>query len=73
MNASDLTKQMASAWQGKSSASMLKEILREAEKSKRAGTLSNAEIDEFYRQFSPMLSGRERKKLEEVVKKLKEI
>ena len=32
-----------------------KRILAEAEKSKRAGTLSNQEIDAFYQSFAPML------------------
>jgi DNA replication protein DnaD len=72
-SASELTKALASAWSGKSSGAMLKEILQEAEKSKRAGTLSNEEIDAFYTQFAPMLSPLERKKLQMVVKKLKEI
>ena len=71
--ASELAKSLAQAWSGKSSGDMLREILKEAEKSKRAGTLSNEEIDAFFTQFSPMLSPLERRKLEEVVKRLKEI
>ncbi len=73
LNAEDLVEQLASQYNGKSSASMLKNILIEAEKSKRAGTLSNEEIDAFYAQFSPMLTPPQRNKLRQVVEKLKEI
>ncbi len=71
--AEELTKKLAAAWGGKSSGAMMKEILTEAERSKRAGKLSNEEIDEFYRQFSPMLNGAQRILLKKVVQKLKEI
>lgn len=72
-SAEELTKQIASAYHGKSNAEMLKNILAQAEKSKRAGTLSNAEIDNFYQTFSSMLDSSQRKKLKTIVEKLKEI
>ena len=72
-SAEELTKQIASAYHGKSNAEMLKNILAQAEKSKRAGTLSNAEIDTFYQTFSSMLDSSQRKKLKTIVEKLKEI
>jgi uncharacterized protein YydD (DUF2326 family) len=72
-SAEDLTKQIAAAYNGMSNMDMLKNILIEAEKSKRAGTLSNQEIEAFYQNFSPMLNGFQRKKLREIVEKLKEI
>ena len=71
--AAELTKKIAAAYNGKSGAEMLSGILAEAERSKRAGTLSNAEIDAFYAQFSPMLGSMQRKKLKAVVEKLKRI
>lgn len=71
--AAELTKKIAAAYDGKSSGAMWADILREAEKSKRAGTLSNEEIDEFYRQFAPLLDGGQRKQLKSVVEKLKKI
>ena len=73
VSAEDLTKQIASAYHGKSNADMLKSILAEAEKSKRAGTLSNDEIENFYQTFSPMLDSEQRKKLRAIVEKLKQI
>ncbi|MBQ8320197.1 MAG: hypothetical protein IJX81_04890 [Clostridia bacterium] len=71
--AEELTKKIASAYDGKSSGEIWLNILSEAEKSKRAGTLSNEEIDAFYTQFSPMLSEGQRKQLKSVVEKLKKI
>ena len=73
ITAEDLTKKIAKAYHGKSNADMLRSILAEAEKGKRAGTLSNEEIDAFYAQFSPMLTPPQRNKLRQVVEKLKEI
>ena len=72
-NAEELTRRIAQAYNGKSNADILQGILKEAEKSKRAGTLSNQEIEAFYQNFSPMLSGFQRKRLREIVDKLKNI
>lgn len=71
--AAELTKKIASAWNGKSSADMLLKILSEAEKSKKNGELSDRDIDEFYEQFSPLLDGAQRRKLQIVVDRLKRI
>ena len=71
--AEELTKKLASAYNGKSNADMLRGILAEAEKNKRAGTLSNEEIDRFYESFAPMLDAGQRKKLRAVVERLKKI
>ena len=71
--AEDLMKQMANAYDGRSSADIWKNILAQAEKGKREGTLSNEEIDRFYQTFSPMLNGGQRKKLQAVIEKLKKI
>ncbi len=71
--AEELTKKIAAAYNGKSNMEMLKNILLEAEKSKRAGTLSNEEIETFYQSFSPMLDGFQRRKLREIVDRLKSI
>ena len=58
---------------GKSNIAVLKNILAEAEKSKRAGTLSNEEIETFYQNFAPMLNGFQRRQLRSIVDKLKKI
>ena len=72
-NAEELTKRIARAYNGKSNAAMLRNILLEAEKSKRAGTLSNAEIESFYQSFAPMLDGVQKRKLRAIVDELKQI
>ncbi len=71
--AEELAQRLASAYNGKSNADMMHKILIEAEKSKRAGTLSNEEIDNFYQSFAPMLDGVQRKRLKVIVEKLKQI
>ncbi len=68
-----LTRQIAEAYNGKPSVEMLKSIVKEAEKSKRAGTLTNEDIDAFYAQFSPLLDEGQRKMLQMVVQRLKKI
>lgn len=72
-SAEELTKKIASAYYGKSNSSVMKSILEEAERSKRAGTLSNEEIENFYKNFAPMLSSFQKKQLRAVVDRLKEI
>ena len=72
-SAEELARKLASAYNGKSNAAMLHNILKEAERSKRAGTLSNEEIEAFYQSFAPMLSPTQRKQLRSIVDKLKDI
>ena len=72
-SAEELTRKIAAAYNGKSNMAMLQSILAEAEKSKRAGTLSNQEIEQFYQSFAPMLDGFQRRRLRAVVDRLKEI
>ena len=51
----------------------MENILREAEEKKRAGLLTNDEIDFFFEQFSPMLDPSQRATLKNVVERLKKI
>ena len=71
--AEELADRLAKAYNGKSNMAMMKNILEEAEKSKRAGTLSNEEIENFYQSFAPMLSPTQRKQLRVIIEKLKSI
>ena len=71
--AEELAQKLAKAYNGKSNMAMLQNILKEAEKSKRAGTLSNEEIEAFYQSFSPMLNPSQRKQLRLIIDKLKAI
>ena len=72
-SAEELTKRIASAYHGRSNADIFNSILAEAEKSKRAGTLTNEEIENFYSTFSPMLDSAQKKRLRAVVEKIKSI
>lgn len=58
---------------GKNENDLIKEIYARAEEGKRNGTLSNAQIDEFFARFSPMLDPPKRKRLQKLVEKLKSI
>ena len=69
----ELTRRVADAYTGKSSGDTLQSILAQAEQSKRAGTLTNEEIDLFYEQFAPMLNAFQKKQLNVIVKRLKEL
>ena len=72
-SAEELTQKLASAYHGKSNMEMMRSILAEAEKSKRAGTLSNEELESFYQTFSTMLDSTQRKRLRAIIDKLKAI
>lgn len=71
--AEELARKALAAYNGKSEGTVLLEILRQAEAGKRAGTLTNADIDAFYAQFAPMLVEGQRKKLQMVLERLKKI
>ena len=72
-NMENFAKQMLGQYEGKSGIEMFRTLLKQAEASKRAGTLTNEQIDEFYAQFSPMLNAMQRKKLDEVISDLKKL
>ena len=62
---------VAGMYEGKSESDMLKAIYAQAVEGKQNGTLTNEQIDAFYQQFSPMLDGAKRKKLQKIVEQLK--
>ncbi len=69
----ELAKAISKAMNGKSEGQLLRTIIAEAERGKREGTLSNADLDNFYNALSPMIDGVKRKKLKEVITKLKNL
>ena len=69
----ELAKVLSRAMNGKSEGQLLHTIIAEAERGKREGTLTNADLDNFYSALSPLLDGFKRKKLKEVIIKLKNI
>jgi len=69
----ELAKALSKAMNGKSESQILRTILAEAERGKRDGTLTNADLDNFYNALYPLLDGFKRKKLKEVITRLKSI
>ena len=66
-------KAAAGKYNGRSEGDMMKEIYARAVEGKRNGTLTNEQIEAFYRQFAPMLDGAKRKKLQRIVEQLKKM
>ena len=66
-------KAVAALAEGRGEGEILRAIYKEAERSRRAGTLSDAELDHFCAAVAPMLDAAKRKKLEQVIAKLKKI
>lgn len=62
----------ASAYEGKSADEVMSAILAEAEKGKKNGTLTDADVDKFASTVSPFLTDKQRKMLNVIVKKIKE-
>jgi len=69
----NLTAMLAKALSGKSNGQIWQLILKQAEQGKRDGTLTNADLDNFYAAVAPMVDGIKRQKLKKVIAKLKEI
>jgi len=67
----DMLKNIAGKYEGASENELISAILAEAVKSRAAGTLSDAEIDSFVAQVSPMLTSAQKKRLDAVVSKIK--
>lgn len=72
-NTVELAKVLTKAMSGKNETQILHTIISEAERGKREGTLTNADLDNFYNALSPFLDGFKKRKLKEVIMKLKNI
>ena len=66
-----LAQQLARALAGKGEADILRAIYKEAERGRKAGTLTDEELDRFSAAIAPLLDAGKRKKLEQIVRKLK--
>ena len=69
----NLVNNIASKFDGKNQNELLMAIYKEAQKGKRNGTLTNAEIDNFARMLNPMLDDKKRAILKKIVEELKKI
>lgn len=72
-SAVEFAKIISKSMNGKNEGQLLRTIIAEAERGKREGRLTNADLDNFYNTLSPMVDGIKRKKLKEVVERLKKI
>lgn len=70
-NAFETVKRIAEKYEGASESDLLAAILSEAVKARAEGKLSDAEIDSFAEQISPMLTDVQRKRLAAVIGKIK--
>ena len=68
-----LVKSVAESMKGKSQSDIMRAVIEEAERGKRAGTLTNADLDKFYNLMAPTLDGFRRQKLKSIVARLKRI
>lgn len=69
----EMAKIITKAMNGKSTAQIMHTIIQEAERGKREGTLTNDDLDNFYAALAPILDGVKRRKLKEVITRLKNI
>ena len=72
-NTVELAKVLTKAMAGKNEGQILHTIISEAERGKREGTLTNADLDNFYNALAPFVDGFKRRKLKEVIVRLKNI
>lgn len=72
-NTVELAKVLSKAMAGKNEGQILHTIIAEAERGKREGTLTNADLDNFYNALAPFVDGFKRRKLKEVITRLKSI
>ncbi|MGN0824183.1 MAG: hypothetical protein ACI4MB_03840 [Candidatus Coproplasma sp.] len=71
--AANLAAQIAKAFYGKSQKDVWQTILAQAEQGKRDGTLTNEDLDNFYRTVYPLVDGVKRQKLKSIITKLKQV
>lgn len=69
----NLAKAISQAFNGKNEGDILRTVLAQAEEGKRNGTLTNADLDNFYNTLYPLLDGFKRQKLKQIISKLKAI
>ncbi len=69
----ETAKLITAAMSGKSAAQIMQTVVAEAERGKREGTLTNADLDNFYNALSPLLDGAKKRRLKEIISRLKSI
>lgn len=67
----DAIKNFAGKYEGASENELILEIMKEAEKGRRNGTLTDTDIDRFKNMLEPMLNSAQRQKLYKVIEQIK--
>ena len=67
----DAIKNFAGKYEGASENELILEIMKEAEKGRRNGTLTDTDIDRFKNMLEPMLNSAQKQKLYKVIEKIK--
>lgn len=67
----EMLKNISAKYEGASQSELLSAIFAEAARARKAGTLSDSEIENFVASVSPMLSKSQRNQLEKVVERIK--
>ncbi len=70
-DAMNAIKNFAGKYEGASESELLSEIMKEAEKGRKNGTLTDSDIDRFKSMLEPMLNSSQRAKLNKIVDKIK--
>lgn len=65
-------KNTAAKYRGKSEEELMRELKQTVQKDKASGTLTDKKMENFQKKISPMLNEQQRKKLEKIMKELKE-
>jgi len=69
----NMTAELAKAMRGKSEQEIWNAILAQAEQGKKDGTLTNADLDNFYNALAPFVDGFKKQRLKSVIARLKQI
>lgn len=70
---SRMIREVAEKYNGANEAELMQAIYKEAEKGRRRGTLSDADLDRFGNLLAPMLDDAKRRKLRQIIQKLKTV
>ena len=66
-----LLKNLAEKYEGASETELISAIVKEAEKGRRNGTLTDSDIDNFVKTLYPLLNANQKRRLDSVISKIK--
>jgi hypothetical protein len=66
-----LLKNLAEKYEGASETELISAIVKEAEKGRKNGTLTDSDIDNFVKTLYPLLNANQKRRLDSVISKIK--